>query len=208
MAGKDAKNGNGKADIKVIYNAAVKAIKPYLGEKSEQTLGALDVGKQVDIAERAYRFLDAFKTCDKGTFDEDVYEAFQKVADKILLTLGDVDSRLEKRGMPAVITKAYNRIKEGELPNAVATEFEFEYQPKGPEAAATADADISYEKFMEDMDRMNAKNEELGERLAKVPPYDGAFYAAFDAKNAEIKSKVEGMRARDEARKAESAQSG
>jgi len=208
MPEKDAKNGNGKADIKVIYNAAVKAIKPYLGEKSEQILDALDVGKQVDIADRAYRFLEAFKTCDKDAVDEDAYNAFQKAANKLLSTLGDVESRLEKRGMPAVMTKAYDRIKNGELPNAIATELEFEYQPKTPESTETAAPALSYEDFMKDMDRMNKIDKELGERLANMAPYDESSHTAFRAKIEEGLMKVEAMKAREAARKAEPAQSG
>lgn len=206
----NGKNGNGKdgSDIRVIYNAAVKAIKPYLGDNLEQNIGTLDVGKQVDIADKVHRFLDAFKTCNKDAIDEDTYNAFHRAADKLLLTLSDVESRLGMYSTPAVMTKAYYRIKNGELPNAIATEFEYEYQPKEPEATVTANAALNFEDFMKGMDRLNAKNEEFGERLAKIPPYDESFHVAFMAKTEENKKKVEAMKARTEVRKTESAQIG
>src|SRR5512136_2672686 len=121
MPEKDVKNGNGKggSDIRAIYNALAKAIKPYLGENAEQAIGALDVGKQVDIAEKVYKFLEAFAACDKKSVDEDAYNAFERAASKLLLTLNGIESRLEEHGIPVVMTKAYDRIKSGELPNAV-----------------------------------------------------------------------------------------
>ena len=192
-------------DIVAVYNAAVKAVKPFLGKNFKKNVENLSVEKQVEIAQKVYAFVSEFDAYSEDDFEDDTYKTFRNAADKLPDAIEGINSSLEEHGSTAVLVDAYNRILDGEDAGGILVEYTHEYEPEVVEAEEVKE-DGPVEKFYldenfdQDVDERLADLERMGERLTAMSEDDKRIRKEMEEsakKREEIKERLEEIKSRN-----------